>query len=175
MGRRKMERMIVGILLCVLGMVSGCATVTTGTGQSITVVTEKNVESAKCELTDIKGGKWYVDNTPGTVIVTRGDGPMSVVCKKDGFKSTTLMVEEVIAGATLGNIILGGGIGIFVDAMSGAAQRYPDQIIVWMEPEKWGSEKERLAWINVKEAYEAELAAKQKELQQSSPTQFGGK
>lgn len=149
--------------LSILGLTllaSGCATVTTGTSQSVTLDTPM-VEGAKCELTDKKGGKWYVMETPGTVQVRKGDGPMTVICRKDGYHTTTRVVAEDLHGATLGNIILGGGIGIFVDAMSGAAQQYPDQIVVWMEPISWESEAQRTEWESKKAAWEKEEAEKE--------------
>ncbi len=64
---------------------------------------------------------------------------MTVTCKKEGYLDVTISVEEVIADATFGNILIGGGIGIIIDAVLEAAQRYPNQIIVWMEPEEWKS------------------------------------
>ncbi len=36
-----------------------CATITTGTDQSVTVMTEKNVSDANCELSDSAGGKCH--------------------------------------------------------------------------------------------------------------------
>jgi hypothetical protein len=166
----QMNRLTLVIILFASGLATGCATVTTGTDQNITVVTEKNVTGAACELTDSKSAKWYVPNTPGSANVHRGDGPMSVICTKTGYRNANLMVEETVAGATLGNIILGGGIGIFVDAMSGAAQRYPDQITVWMEPESWTSESERLDWMQAKEKFDAETAKKQAVYESTTPT-----
>ena len=156
------------IISTILLITSGCATITSGTSQSVTVVTEKEVNGARCELTDSKGGKWYVPETPGTATVRKGDGPMTVVCKKDGYKTATLMVDESLAGATFGNIILGGGIGILVDSMSGAAQKYPDQFIIWMEPAEWASENEKADWQKEKAAYEEKLANKDKQLDQSN-------
>jgi len=76
---------------------------------------------------------------PGSASVRKGDGPMSIVCKKDGYKPAVMSVDETITGATFGNIILGGGIGVLVDAASGTAQEYPDTVTVWMEPKQWGS------------------------------------
>lgn len=142
-------------LIISLALLSGCATVMSGTTQSITVVTEKGVEGANCELTDKKGGKWFVPSTPGTATVRKGDGPMSVVCKKDGYKTATLLVDETVTGATFGNIILGGGIGVFVDIASGAAQHYPDKILLWMEPNQWTSEADRIAWLKGRETADA--------------------
>ena len=168
-----MKRILFGGILCVLGVVSGCATITTGTSQSVTVVTEKDVSGASCELADRKGGKWYVNATPGTVSVRKGDGPMSIVCNKEGFKTASIMVEESVSGATLGNVLIGGGIGIFIDAMSGSAQRYPDEIIVWMKPENWLSEEEKVAWEEAKQAYEEKLATEKEALKKSQSAPFG--
>jgi len=119
--------------LALAGMIllSACASITTGTEQSIFVETPK-VTGAACELTDSKLGKWTVKSTPGSVKVKKGDGPMNVVCTKAGYEAANISVEETLVGATLGNIILGGGIGILVDAASGAAQKYPDRIVVRM-------------------------------------------
>lgn len=162
-----MKQLIVITVLCLGGITSGCATITTGTTQSITVITEKDVAGAKCELTDSKGGQWYVNSTPGTVSVHKGDGPMTVICRKDGFKPATLLVEESVAGATLGNIIIGGGIGIFIDAMSGSAQRYPDKIIVWVEPDHWDSDAARDKWLTAKKEYEEKVAMENKPMESS--------
>lgn len=152
-------------------LVSGCATITTGTDQSISVVSEQDVEGAKCELTDKKGRVYYIQTTPGTTSVHKGDGPMTVICRKDGYKTTTVVVDESFHGATLGNILLGGGIGIVVDSMSGAAQKYPDQVIVWMEPEEWKSGDDKIAWLEAKNAYEEQLEALKKAKSQATDTE----
>lgn len=156
------------IISIALLITSGCATIVSGTGQSISVVTEKEVTGAKCKLTDSKGGTWYVPETPGTATVRKGDGPMTIVCEKDGYKTATLMIDETLAGATFGNIILGGGIGILVDSMSGAAQKYPDQFIIWMEPAEWDSENAKTDWLKEKAAYEEKVAHKNKQPEQSN-------
>lgn len=149
------------MVLAVLSLaLSGCATVVSGTDQNLTVITEKDVEGAHCDLTDKKGGTWHLPNTPGTLTVRKGDGPMTIVCKKDGYKSEVLVVEESFCGATLGNVILGGAVGIFIDIASGAAQQYPDKVIIWMEPKEWSSENERVAWLREKEQFVVEQAQK---------------
>ena len=134
-------------------VISGCATITTGTDQGIRVVTEKDVTGASCTLKDSKGNRSYIPRTPGTTYLTRGNAPLVITCTKPGYKSTTVSIEEDIAGATFGNIILGGGIGIIFDASSGAAQRYPDKVVIWMEPEEWPDEYSRLQWEEDRRAY----------------------
>ena len=133
--------------------ISSCATITSGTDQGIRIVTEKDVTGASCTLVDSKGNRSFIPHTPGTTYMTRGNAPLIITCTKPGYKPTTLKLDEKIAGATMGNVILGGGIGIIFDASSGAAQRYPDEVVIWMEPEKWSDEKSKLQWEEEKRAY----------------------
>jgi len=150
---RKFMPVLAAALLC------GCATVVSGTQQSVFVETPF-VEGAECTLRDSKSGSWYLPGTPGSATVTKGDGPLNIVCKKKGYTTGTVSVDDEFAGATLGNIILGGGIGVFVDAASGAAQKYPDKIIVWMKPQTWKSAAQRKEWEAAKAEYEAEVRRK---------------
>ncbi|MEM8845299.1 MAG: hypothetical protein AAGB35_09700 [Pseudomonadota bacterium] len=140
-------------------MVTGCASMTKGTTQSLTVETKHDADGARCELSDSKSGKWHIPDTPGTVQVKKGDGPMTIVCSKEGYETAELVVEENFAGATLGNILLGGGIGVIIDASTGAAQEYPEQVVIWMKPTQWQSDEQRVEWETAKKDYEAELEA----------------
>jgi hypothetical protein len=147
--------------------ISGCSTITTGTTQNLTILTP-HAEGAKCSLKDSKQAQWYVDQTPGTVLVQKGDGPMIINCAKEGYKETSLVVKEGLAGMTFGNVILGGGVGVIVDAASGAAQEYPDQVTVWMEPNTWASEKEKQDWFAEKQKFEDDMKAKEKQAHNQS-------
>lgn len=151
---------------------TGCATITTGTEQAVYVDTPE-MTGAKCKLTDSKNASWNVSESPASVTVTKGNGPMRVACSKQGYKSADVTVEEEFAGATLGNVLLGGGIGVIVDASSGAAQRYPDKVVVWLEPVSFTSSAERAEWEAKKAAYDAErkkvAEEKQKMLDQKGP------
>lgn len=147
---------IVALVSCVM---TGCATITTGTDQGIMVATEKDIIGASCTLTDSKGNRSFIARTPGKTYMTRGNAPLTITCTKPGYKITTLVLDEKIAGATMGNIILGGGIGILFDATSGAAQRYPDNVIIWMEPGEWPDEYSKLLWEEERRAYIEESAS----------------
>lgn len=139
--------------------ITGCATIVSGSQQTVFIETPF-VENAECSLKDSKSGSWHMPSSPGAATVTKGNGPMNIVCKKTGYQTGLVTVDDEFAGATLGNIILGGGIGIFVDAASGAAQKYPDKIIVWMKPNKWTSASEQKEWETAKAEYEAEVLKK---------------
>jgi hypothetical protein len=118
----------------VLTFLSGCASVTGTTGQSVSVETrQKNgavLSGASCELTNSKG-KWFL-NTPGTAAIRRSNDDMIVICNKDGHAPGTAAVVSETKGMMFGNIILGGGIGAIVDHNTGAAYEYPTLIQIMM-------------------------------------------
>lgn len=143
----------IGIATLITYIIYGCATITTGTDQGIKIITEKDVIGASCTLVDSKGNRSFIPRTPGTTYMTRGNAPLVITCTKPGYKSTALEIVEDVAGATMGNIILGGGIGIIFDASSGAAQRYPDKVVIWMEPEEWPDENSKLQWEEERRLY----------------------
>lgn len=105
---------------------SGCASITTGTTQPLTVTTKQagnNIAGAACELTNGKG-TYYV-TTPGTVTVTRSFSDMVVVCKKDPLPDANMVVKSSVKAMAFGNILLGGLVGVVVDTSTGAAYDYP--------------------------------------------------
>jgi hypothetical protein len=102
--------------------VSGCATIIKGTTQSVSVSTDP-VEGARCELTSSEG-TWYI-TTPGSVVVHKTKNDLKVVCTKDGYQEATATIPSSFNGATAGNIIAGGLIGVGIDAASGANYEYP--------------------------------------------------
>ena len=109
--------------------VSGCATIVEGTTQSI-AVTSSPVSGANCVLTSSQG-TYYV-TTPGNVTVHKTKNDLAVVCKHDGYQDATTTIRNHFNGATVGNVIAGGGIGILVDAASGANYNYPETFDVPM-------------------------------------------
>jgi hypothetical protein len=110
-------------------LVSGCATVTTGTNQSLSVETRVKgnaVAGATCKLANDKG-TWFV-NTPGSVTVNRSYGDMSVNCTHDKHPSGVAIVRSSTKAMAFGNIIVGGVIGAAVDIGTGSAYDYPSLI-----------------------------------------------
>ena len=142
----------------------GCATIMTGTSQVVNLDTPM-LTGASCKLTDIKGRNYHLPNTPGHITVEKGDGPMTVVCEKEGYENGILVVEEGIHGAVLGNILIGGGNGLIIDAVSGGGQEYPENIVVWMKPLKFSSAEEEKEWNEAKEKYDESQAAVDEEAQ----------
>lgn len=119
------------LVLAGLGLaLSGCATIIEGTTQSVSV-TSTPATGAKCKLQSGEG-VWYV-TTPGSVTIHKTKTTLDVSCSKDGFADASKAVRPHFNGATLGNIILGGLIGVGVDAATGADFNYPQAIDVPMK------------------------------------------
>jgi uncharacterized protein YceK len=114
------------LAVTVVLLFNGCAAITTGTTQPLTVTTKQsgvNVVGASCELTNGKG-TYYV-TTPGTVTVSRSFSDMVVVCRKDPLPDANMTVKSSVKGMAFGNILVGGLVGVIVDTSTGAAYDYP--------------------------------------------------
>jgi hypothetical protein len=112
-------------LAAIGGALSGCASMVEGTTQNIAVTTVP-VEGAKCVLTSSEG-TYYV-TTPGNTVVHKTKNSLNVVCRKDGFVDATKIVPSHFNGATVGNVLAGGIVGLAVDAATGANFNYPDKV-----------------------------------------------
>ena len=123
-----LSTILLGLGIC---MLTGCASIVNGTNQSVSVHTGK-VTGARCELQNDKG-KWYVNGTPGSVVVHRSYQDLNVRCHKNGIHSPSQNVNSKTKGMAFGNAIFGGLIGAGVDVASGAAYDYPNEIFVPMK------------------------------------------
>ena len=114
-----------GVALC------GCASIVEGTTQSI-AVTSPPTDGAKCVLKSSEG-TYYV-TTPGNATVHKTKNDLDVNCTKDGFKDAHTIIPSHFNGATAGNILAGGVIGLGIDAATGANYNYPTEFAVTMVP-----------------------------------------
>jgi hypothetical protein len=116
--------------LAALGIaLSGCATIIKGTTQSVSIDTDP-VEGARCTLTSSEG-EWFI-TTPGSVVVHKTKNDLKVVCSKEGYQDAEVTIESKFNGATAGNLLLGGVIGVGIDAASGANYQYAPKTHVTM-------------------------------------------
>ena len=121
--------------LLVVAALSGCATVTEPTTQTILVqAVEGNrpVASVGCLLAN-DAGRWYV-NAPGRVKVAKRAWPLSVDCKKEGGSAGyEVFASRANATALWGNAVVTAGVGYLVDRNTGAGHDYPDTITIVMK------------------------------------------
>ncbi len=111
---------------------SACATIIKGSDQEIAFNTG-SVEGATCKVT---GGSEFAVNstvvTPGVLTLPRSKKALDVACSKPGMGSGSKSVTGSVEPWTFGNIVLGGVVGVGVDAYQGAIYKYPGTISVDM-------------------------------------------
>lgn len=119
-----------GILL-IIACIGGCATITKGTTQNIAVNTP-GVAGATCTLTANGATKSVV--TPAVLTVEKSQQNIAVRCTKECYQDGAAVIASYTEGMTAGNILVGGVIGLGVDAASGAMNHYADDTQVIMSP-----------------------------------------
>ena len=120
------------LILSLLLVLNSCASITESKNQSMSVSTGE-VTGAMCTLSNSKGS-YYVNSTPGSVMVRNACDQLTVTCKKDGYvpaNPAAGSVQDKSKGMAWGNIIFGGIIGIAVDRQTGAGCNYPQQNIIF--------------------------------------------
>ena len=122
-------------------MAGGCATVVSGTTQTIGV--NSDPEGADCQFRRKGVLVGRVNPTPGTMQVGKDYESVSVLCTKEGFDETTGVIGSEFQAMTLGNILLGGVIGVVVDAASGAMMKYPESVTFTLIPKMFDSDAAR--------------------------------
>ncbi len=139
-------------LLALLGLIllPACATVTSGTSQNVSVITDP--PGATCQI--MRGGSvvGVVNPTPGTVNISKSGQALAVNCTRAGSLSAVHSVSAEFQAMTVGNLLLGGIIGVAVDAASGAMSRYPDTVTITLPPERFASAPARDAFFATRQA-----------------------
>lgn len=137
MGYKKLLKMsgvavlsVAGLLLC------GCATIISGTSQTINVQaitadTHEVVPNATCTLKNAKGVPYPVSDNPGQVTVPRWYGGMQALCTAKGYQQKLLGVDAGFNAWTLLDLLFWPS--LIVDAATGAVVKYPSHVTVLME------------------------------------------
>jgi len=124
---------IVGIGLLALN--TGCATIVDGSTDEVSVNTTGcgNEDKSEVQCTLKSGDRTYYTKAPGTVTVEKSAKALHVLCESgDGTEGSTV-VQSSYSAMNIGNVLIGGGVGIIVDAVSGAMWHYPSEVVVPMD------------------------------------------
>jgi hypothetical protein len=122
---------IVKSLLC-LPLLAGCATIMEGTGQSMSIST--NPAGALCNVDRTGTHLGTIVTTPGSLRVDKGKADITVSCSKEGYQAASVEQSPKFVATTFGNILLGGLVGVVVDAASGANFDYPAEVRLELAP-----------------------------------------
>jgi len=114
--------------------VSACSSVIEGTSQEIVVYTYP--AGADCSLNREGVSIARVNPTPGAATIKKTKYDITLVCDKAGFEQATYLDKSGAAGATFGNIVLGGVIGWAIDSASGADNKYDSPINLTLVPKQ---------------------------------------
>lgn len=142
-------------------LASGCATITKGTTQTVTVATDP--AGAACSLTRDSKPLAVINPTPGSIPIERGRGTIAIACKRDGYLESAGAMSSEFQTMTFGNILFGGLIGVAVDAASGAMHEYPAQVTITLIPEQFDTAAARDAFF---EKMKATLMQESKEVKE---------
>ena len=108
-------------------LVSGCASITKGTKDTMQVQIGNCPESIACTATN-KKGTWDF-TAPGAVKFKKSDDPLTITCE-DGPGKISVQVVPERGAMGWGNIIFGGIIGGGVDASSDAHWDISDSLVL---------------------------------------------
>jgi len=133
-------------LLCGLALVAGCATITTGSNDLVTIDTDPS--GATCKLT--RGDKQIgaINPTPGSLEVPKSQHDLTVRCEREGYLTSEGTLESGFQAMTLGNALFGGLVGVVIDAASGAMTKYEDGVKITLIPDTFASIAERDAFFD---------------------------
>lgn len=122
-------------LCLVLGIpgLSGCATIVSGRNANVSITS--NPPAALVAVHNEKGETVATATTPATVSLRRSQGIFrkaprySATIEKPGYQTSQVRIDPKINPWIIGNVALGGVIGLAADSATGAMWRYtPDEI-----------------------------------------------
>lgn len=115
------------MIFVMLLFTSGCATITTGRNQRVPI--DSNPQGANVTVSS-----GYRGITPCSFELERNKDHVIKISLK-GYRTAQIQLKKTVCGSTAGNIILGGFIGLGVDAISGAMFKLtPENVYVDLVP-----------------------------------------
>jgi hypothetical protein len=108
--------------IALLGSLSACATIVSGSTQRIAI--DSAPEGASCQV--LQGGfpVARIASTPGSVRIEKSHEAVQIDCSKPGYHPAHLTELSGVDGWLFGNLIIGGVVGVVVDFSTGAAYHY---------------------------------------------------
>ncbi|MBP0444353.1 hypothetical protein J8J14_06130 [Roseomonas sp. SSH11] len=134
-------------LCALIGLVflSACATITTSPSQNLTVLTEP--PGASCEIQRNSRHVAVVSPTPGTARIGKSVHDTTVTCTREAHLPAQATLTPEFQPVTLGNILIGGVVGLVVDVSTGAVSKYPETVQVTLIPASFPSPEDKAAYF----------------------------
>ena len=135
-------------IMIALATLSACATVTSGTDHTLLVETDP--AGASCLLRRDGANIGAVNPTPNAVRISKSRHDISVNCEKADHEPTSRTVSASFQAMTLGNVLIGGVVGLAADLASGAAITYPESVKVVLWPRSFPNAAARDAFFEAR-------------------------
>jgi hypothetical protein len=113
-------------------LLAACSSIVEGTSQQIVVDTEP--PGASCNFIRQGVPIARISPTPGAATIEKTKHDITIECELADFRKSTYLNKSEVAGATLGNILIGGGIGWAIDSASGADNKYTSPVVLALAP-----------------------------------------
>jgi hypothetical protein len=136
------------VLMLALATLSACATVTSGTDHTLLV--ESDPAGAACVLRRDGANIGAVNPTPSAIRISKSRHDITVNCEKAEHEPTSRTVTAGFQAMTLGNVLIGGVVGLAADLASGAAITYPESVKVVLWPRSFPSAAARDAFFEAR-------------------------
>jgi hypothetical protein len=125
-----MRRCLAPLLLL---LPAACASVSSGISQDIDVATDP--PGATCTLSRNGEEIARVAPTPGRANVSKSGRAIEMSCSRAGHQPASRTVDSSFQAMTLGNVLIGGVIGVAIDAGTGAMHYYPANVSLTLPPD----------------------------------------
>ena len=135
-------------MMLALATLSACATVTSGTDHTLLVETDP--AGATCLLRRDGANIGAVNPTPNAIRISKSRHDISVNCEKADHEPTSRTVTASFQAMTLGNVLIGGVVGLAADLASGAAITYPESVKVVLWPRSFPNAAARDAFFEAR-------------------------
>lgn len=134
-------------VLVLSALAAGCATATSDPESTTRI--ESDPSGTTCTLENNKGYNKQIV-TPTTVTLHRDLAPLWIACAAPGHASVREEFKMDGNAMVLGNILIGGLVGVAIDAASGAAEKFPDSISILLDPNTFDSFKHLDRWYGLR-------------------------
>jgi hypothetical protein len=131
---------IAGLTVLSFGLL-GCASITEGTSQDISVVT--NPSGATCVFERQGMNIGMITSTPATLNVPKRKYDITIRCNKPGYQEASYLnhsgVTAVIAANIATDLVLTAGLSSIIDSADGADNKYDSAVNITMIPNQQAS------------------------------------
>jgi hypothetical protein len=122
------------MISALIGLVAltGCATLVKGTTQIVSVSTP-GVTGATCTLTN-RANSARTLVTPAKIVLEKSAENVAVTCTKECYQDAVGVIASGAEVMTAGNVLVGGVVGLGIDAATGAMNKYTEDNQFTMVP-----------------------------------------